>query len=70
MKLTYPGNLTDAHIVTPEGVAASLQRLYADRVYRDSLAEAAYRNATRPELSWSSIAAKWKRLLDEVARGD
>jgi glycosyltransferase involved in cell wall biosynthesis len=70
MKLTYPGNLTDAHIVTPEGVAASLQRLYADRVYRDSLAEAAYRNATRPELSWSSIAAKWKRLLNEVARGD
>ena len=69
MKLTYPGNLTDAHIVTPGGVAASLQRLYIDRDYRDSLAEAAYRNATRPELNWSSIAAQWKRLFDEVARG-
>jgi glycosyltransferase involved in cell wall biosynthesis len=69
MKLTYPGNLTDAHIVTPEGVAASLQRLYDDRDYRDSLAGAAYRNATRPELNWSSIAAQWKRLLNEAARG-
>lgn len=70
MTLTYPGNLTEAHIVTPEGVAASLQRLYEDRDYRDSLAEAAYRNATRPELSWSSIAAQWKRLFNEVTRGD
>ncbi|HVG33701.1 MAG TPA: hypothetical protein VM911_11490 [Pyrinomonadaceae bacterium] len=70
MKLTYPGNLTDAHIVTPEGVAASLQRLYDDRDYRDSLAEAAYRNATRPELNWSSIAAQWKRIFNEVTRGD
>ena len=70
MKLTYPGNLTDAHIVTPEGVADALQRLYEDRDYRDSLAEAAYRNATRPELNWSSIAAQWKRLLNEMTRGD
>ena len=69
MKLTYPGNLTDGHIVTPEGVAAALQRLYTDRDYRDSLAEAAYRNATRPELNWSSIAAQWKRLFNEVTRG-
>jgi glycosyltransferase involved in cell wall biosynthesis len=69
MKLTYPGNLTEAHIVTPEGVAASLQRLYADRDYRDSLAQAAYQNATRPELNWSSIAQKWKRLFNEVTRG-
>jgi glycosyltransferase involved in cell wall biosynthesis len=69
LKLTYPGNLTEAHIVTPEGVAAALQRLYADRAYRGSLAEAAYRNATRPELDWGSIAARWKRLLEEVARG-
>lgn len=70
MKLTYPGNLTEAHIVTPEGVAGALQRLYQNRVYRDSLAEAAYRNATRPELNWSSITAQWKRLLNEVMRGN
>ncbi|MDQ3906837.1 MAG: hypothetical protein M3268_00675, partial [Acidobacteriota bacterium] len=50
MRLTYPGNLTEAHIVTPEAVAAALRRLYEDRARRDSLAEAAYRNATRPAL--------------------
>ena len=66
MKLTNPGNLTDAHIVSPEGVAAALQKVYEDREYRESLAEAAYRNATRPELNWNRIAARWKRLFGEL----
>lgn len=64
--LTYPGNLTHAHLVTPEGVAAALQRLYEDRVHRESLAEAGYRNATRPEFNWNAIAAQWRRLFDEI----
>lgn len=66
VKLTNPGNLTDAHIVTPEGVAAAIQGLYEDREYRESLAEAGYRNATRPERNWNTIAAQWKRLFSEV----
>jgi glycosyltransferase involved in cell wall biosynthesis len=41
-----------------------LQRLYEDRAHREALAEAAYRNATRPELNWNSIAAQWRRLFD------
>jgi D-inositol-3-phosphate glycosyltransferase len=68
MKLTWPGNLTEGHIVSPEGVAASLERVYKDRAYRDSLSEAGYRNATRPEFNWSSIAEQWKNLLlDAIA---
>jgi len=67
-KLTYPGNLTEGHIVSPEGVAAALQHLYEDRKHRDSLAEAAYRNATRPEFNWNSIAAKWKRLFNDLTQ--
>jgi glycosyltransferase involved in cell wall biosynthesis len=66
MNLTYPGNLTHAHIVTPAGVAAALQRLYEDREHREALAEAAYRNATRPELNWNTIAAQWRRLFNEL----
>ena len=66
MRLTYPGNLTDAHIVTPDGVAAALQRVYEDSEYRDALAEAAYRNATRSEFNWSSIAEQWRRLFGEI----
>lgn len=66
MKLTDPGNLTHAHIITPEGVARALQRLYDDRPRRDGLAEAAHRNATRPELRWSAIAKRWRRLFDEM----
>jgi glycosyltransferase involved in cell wall biosynthesis len=66
MKLTYPGNLTHAHIVAPEGVAAALQRLYEDRAHREAMAEAAYRNATRPEINWNTIAAQWRGLFDEI----
>jgi D-inositol-3-phosphate glycosyltransferase len=66
MTLTYPGNLTHAHIVTPEGVAAALQRLYEDPAHREALAEAGYRNASRPELCWSAIAERWRCLFDEM----
>ena len=66
MTLTWPGNLTHAHIVTPEGVAAALQRLYEDDAQRNALAAAAYHNATRPELSWSAISSRWQRLFDEL----
>ena len=66
LTLTYPGNLTHAHIVTPQGVAAALQPLYEDDPHREKLAEAAYRNATRPEFSWSAISRRWRRLFDEL----
>lgn len=67
-KLTYPGNLTEGHVVSAEGVAAALQHLYENREHRNRLAEAAYKNAARPELRWSSIAAQWKSLFEEVGR--
>jgi glycosyltransferase involved in cell wall biosynthesis len=69
MTLTWPGNLTHAHIVTPEGVAGALQRLYEDRPRREALATAAYRNATRSELNWGTIAQRWRRLFDELLGG-
>ena len=67
-KLTYPGNLTDAHIVTPEEVARALEKLYMDVEYRESLAEAAYRNATKEEYNWQTIANRWKQLFDETLK--
>ena len=66
MKLTWPGNLTDGHIVSPQGVAAALQRVYEDRSYRDALAQAAYENATRSELRWSAAVKLWSELFDEL----
>jgi D-inositol-3-phosphate glycosyltransferase len=66
MKLTYPGNLTEGHIVTAEDVAQSLERLYCDANYRNTMAEAAYRNVTRPEFDWKEIATQWQRLFSET----
>jgi D-inositol-3-phosphate glycosyltransferase len=66
MTLTYPGNLTHAHIVTPEGVAGALQRLYEDRAHREALEDAAHRNANRPEFNWTTIATQWRQLFEEM----
>jgi len=66
MKLTWPGNLTDGHFVSPPGVAAALERLYEDREYRDTMAQAAYLNATRSEFKWSAAVVQWKKLFDET----
>lgn len=49
--------------VSPAGVAAALERLYADREYRCRMSLAAWRNATRPAYRWEPIAAQWRDLF-------
>jgi glycosyltransferase involved in cell wall biosynthesis len=66
MTLTWPGNLTEGHLVTAKGVAEALERLYRDVPYREALAEAAYRNATGPDRDWKKIAAQWKQLFVQL----
>lgn len=66
---TYPGNLTEGQVVSAAGVAGALERVYADQARRTALAEAAWRNATRPEFDWIAIAGRWKRLFDETIAG-
>lgn len=70
LTLTNPGPLSHAHIVSPAGVAAALERLYADPAHRADLARAAYERATRPEYRWDAVAARWGALLREVLDGD
>ena len=52
--------------VSAVDVAAALERLYADRAYLRARSYAAYRNATRVELSWDAVSDRWRRLLAEV----
>jgi D-inositol-3-phosphate glycosyltransferase len=63
---TWPGNLTEGHIVSVEGVAAALQRVYENPEYRSALAERAYANANCPDYGWDAISVRWKALFDEV----
>jgi glycosyltransferase involved in cell wall biosynthesis len=60
--------LTSAHIVTPAGVAAAMERLYRDPAHRADYAERAFRNATRPEYDWDVIAAQWDRLFQTMLK--
>ena len=67
--MTYPGNLTEGLVVSVPDVAKALERVYADHAYRESLAEAGFQNARRPELRWDLIAKRWRQLLNEVIEG-
>ncbi|HVF98466.1 MAG TPA: glycosyltransferase, partial [Chloroflexia bacterium] len=55
--------------VAPEGVAAALERLYADRAYRRDMSVKAYRNATQPAYRWERIAAQWGQLFNAMGAG-
>jgi glycosyltransferase involved in cell wall biosynthesis len=61
--------LTEGWLVTPEGVAEALERLYADRELLSEMSERAYRNATRTEYRWENISARWDALFREVLAG-
>ncbi len=52
--------------VDPADVAQALEKLYQDRRYRQRMAEAAYRNATRPAYRWQRIAEQWHRLFTQL----
>jgi glycosyltransferase involved in cell wall biosynthesis len=49
--------------VSPGGVAAALECLYADREYRRGMSLAAWRNATQPAYGWERIAEQWRQLF-------
>jgi D-inositol-3-phosphate glycosyltransferase len=61
--------LTEGWLVSPEGVAEALERLYSDRGLLAEMSERAYRNATRAEYRWGNIAARWDALFREVLAG-
>lgn len=63
LDLTMEGILADARIVSPEGIAEALERLYEDRDLLEAMAQAAFQNATRPEYRWSAIAERWRDLF-------
>ncbi|HVR97364.1 MAG TPA: glycosyltransferase family 4 protein [Thermoanaerobaculia bacterium] len=64
--LTIEKILWEGHLVSPEGVAEALERLYEDPVLLEELSAAAYRNATRPEYQWTAIARRWDAVFREA----
>ncbi|HET6313483.1 MAG TPA: glycosyltransferase family 4 protein [Chloroflexia bacterium] len=64
-----PFAMLEMQEVAPEGVAAALERLYADRAYRRDMSVKAYLNATQPAYRWERIAAQWGQLFNEMGAG-
>ena len=49
--------------VSPAGVAAALDALYADRTLQRDLARAAFEYAHRSEFRWETVADRWRDAL-------
>jgi glycosyltransferase involved in cell wall biosynthesis len=62
--------LLEMQEVAPEGVAAALERLYADDAHRRDMSLKAYRNATQPTYRWEQIAGQWSRLFGDMGAGN
>ncbi len=68
--LTMEGLLTEGQLVGPDGVAAALERLYADPDHLRRQSAAAYQVATRPDFRWDDVAGRWDQLFrQQLAAG-
>ncbi|MEA2621356.1 MAG: hypothetical protein QOH61_266 [Chloroflexota bacterium] len=54
--------------VSAAGVAAALERLYADPLYLAKMSGAAFRNATQRRYGWGAVADRWRDLLGDAIR--
>ncbi|HEX6098196.1 MAG TPA: glycosyltransferase family 4 protein [Thermoanaerobaculia bacterium] len=54
--------------IEPSDLAASLERLYADRRLREERGRAAYERITAPQYRWEHIAGQWRALFGDVSR--
>jgi glycosyltransferase involved in cell wall biosynthesis len=55
-------------LVTVEGVAAALERLYEDRGWLRQRSLDAFQRVMDPRLSWAEIAGRWDGLFQRVLR--
>ncbi len=65
--LINPNISNEAHIVSPQDVAAALERLYQDRDLLRRMQAAAQQHACDPRYSWDVIAQQWRVLFATVA---
>ena len=68
--LTVERVLTEGKIVSPKGVAETLERLYQDPQHLRAMSEAAFRNATQPGYRWEHIARQWDALFQKLLDKD
>jgi D-inositol-3-phosphate glycosyltransferase len=66
VSLTMEGILTEGWLVTPEEVAAALERLYASPDLLRRRSAAAFRAATRPDFHWDDVARRWDALFRQL----
>lgn len=55
----------DLHLLSPEGVAAGLEKLY-DLKHRHEVADRCYAYATQPALNWEIISRGWGMMFREL----
>lgn len=70
MTVTTERILTEGGLVSPDDLAAALERLYADRGLLREMSRAAHRRATRPEYRWGAVARVWGELFAETLAWD
>lgn len=63
---TFDHTMTVGKLVSPDGVADELQRLYDSPELYQELSEKAMTKFTTPEYQWSNIAKRWQEIFTEI----
>jgi glycosyltransferase involved in cell wall biosynthesis len=66
LKFTLDHSMTVGKLVDPIDVASSMEKLYADRLLYNSLAEAGMKKFINPEYEWENISHRWDKLFTRV----
>ncbi|HKC64260.1 MAG TPA: glycosyltransferase, partial [Pyrinomonadaceae bacterium] len=66
MALINEGISTEGWLVTPEGVAEALEKLYLDPQYLVEMSGKALRVAHRPEYRWETVSGQWDMLFQQT----
>ena len=66
LSFTFDNSMTVGKLVDPVDVATSMEKIYTDTPYRESLEKKALEKFSDPKYSWKEIAKLWNKVFIEA----
>lgn len=66
LSYTFDHSMTVGKLVDPVDVAISMEKLYTDTTYRETLEKKAFEKFSDPKYSWKEIANRWNNVFLEA----
>ena len=64
--VTFDNSMTVGGLISPEGLAEAMNKLYSDKELYNRLAEATVKKFSTPMYDWKVISGQWSDLFKEA----